>query len=169
MPYLVLFNRLAGSADEMGSYVRTLQAGLNDYEEERKKHIKESDDKISALETKIKKLEITAAQKDELERELKSLKNQYEPFVKLYETPLDGDFWKSMSGSASLALSDFSALDLSKTLQGMSVGSSFTINTKDLFPKISDPFQPLKLGQVEENMKHVLNPDLKSQDKKDKK
>lgn len=169
MPYLVMFNRLAGSADEMGSYVRTLQAALGDYEEKRKMHVQESGDKISALEDKIKKLEITAAQKNELEIELKSLKGQYLPLVNLYDNPLDDAFWKSMSDSASLALSDFSALELSKTLQSMSTGSSITIGTKDLFSKSGDPLQVRKLGQVEEDMKHVLNPDLRTKDRNDKK
>lgn len=54
--YLMIFNRLAGSADEMGSFVVFLAEYLKREENEHKKTIAERDAKINELESQVKAL-----------------------------------------------------------------------------------------------------------------
>lgn len=68
--YLGLFNRLAGAADEMGSFVKSLKNTLD-------KHAKEIEERnriIEGLENKIKQLKIGEKQKKELEDSLNILR-----------------------------------------------------------------------------------------------
>jgi ppGpp synthetase/RelA/SpoT-type nucleotidyltranferase len=64
--YLVMFNRLAGSADEMGSYIRYLDTALKTREFEFSKALGELKEKISELEAKIEKMKIEQKDKASL-------------------------------------------------------------------------------------------------------
>lgn len=125
MPYLVLFNRLAGSADEMGSYVRTLQAGLSEYEEARVRERADSEKKISGLEKKIQSLSIAQKQKSDLENELKSLKTHFEPFSKLY-VPISGALTLTPSP---ISFPTSSSTQISDMFKGMSTASATFMDT----------------------------------------
>ncbi len=56
--FLVILNRLAGSSDEMGSYVKYLKRELSEREAKHQKLVEEKNDIIDELRSKISKLEI---------------------------------------------------------------------------------------------------------------
>lgn len=64
--YLLMFNRLAGNADEMGTYIKFLQLELNKKDESYEKKISEREKLIEELKTKIEKLKIDKKTKTEL-------------------------------------------------------------------------------------------------------
>lgn len=63
-PYLILFNRLAGHADEMGTYLKHLDQKEKQHKEE-----------VERLQNKIKGLQIDIKEKDQIQKELDNLKN----------------------------------------------------------------------------------------------
>jgi putative GTP pyrophosphokinase len=71
--FLVIFNRLAGSADEMGSFIRFLKDQLETRDEEHKRALEKHKEIVTGLKEEIQKLEITRQQKEELEERLRSL------------------------------------------------------------------------------------------------
>jgi ppGpp synthetase/RelA/SpoT-type nucleotidyltranferase len=73
--FLVMFNRLAGSADEMGSFIKFLKHQLEFRDAEHKKSLEEYDKVVAGLKAEVQKLEITKKQKEELEKRLKSLES----------------------------------------------------------------------------------------------
>lgn len=73
-PYLIHFNRLAGSADEMGSYIMFLKGELDRINDEHIKTIKEKDAIIRELEEKISELEVDSSNKEELLERVNTLK-----------------------------------------------------------------------------------------------
>jgi len=80
--FLVIFNRLAGSADEMGSFIKFLKRQLETRDEQYQQDVTEHRKTISALKAQIQKLEITKQEKEELEKKLKPLSQ-----------PIDTGFW----------------------------------------------------------------------------
>jgi len=54
--YLGIFNRLSGSADEMGTFIKNLQKELSEIEKEHTKSLKERDKTIKDLKLKVEKL-----------------------------------------------------------------------------------------------------------------
>lgn len=83
--YLEIFNRLAGSADEMGSYIQFLNKQLFEMEERYTKEINDKNSLIMDLKEKIEKLEIKSEEKLELESSLASLNLSVENVMKGYE------------------------------------------------------------------------------------
>lgn len=75
--FLVIFNRLAGSADEMGSYVNYLHNELNAINENHCKEIKEKNKIIEELRSTIDKLEIESEDKEKLKDKIASLENRF--------------------------------------------------------------------------------------------
>ena len=71
--YLGMFNRLAGSADEMGSFVKYLKIELDNKSEQYEKAIQDKDTISAELKKKIGELEIKQEEKDELERQVNKL------------------------------------------------------------------------------------------------
>lgn len=67
-PYLIMFNRLAGSADEMGSYVKFLKNQIIELENNHK-------NEISNLQTQIDNMEIKQTDKSKLKKELELMRN----------------------------------------------------------------------------------------------
>ena len=63
-PYLILFNRLAGHADEMGTYLKYLDQKEKQHKEE-----------VEKLQSKIKGLQIDVKEKEQIQKELDNLKN----------------------------------------------------------------------------------------------
>lgn len=80
--YLLIFNRLSGSADEMGSYINVLHNYLIDIENNHNNEIKSYDKKIMELNNKIKllsdqinNLNISKAKKQNLESIIQEMNN----------------------------------------------------------------------------------------------
>jgi ppGpp synthetase/RelA/SpoT-type nucleotidyltranferase len=71
--YLSLFNRLAGSADEMGTFILSLKAYLEKQDETRKEIQKELQCKNKEINEMIKKLKISGAEKRNLEKKVANL------------------------------------------------------------------------------------------------
>lgn len=81
--YLQIFNRLAGSADEMGSYIKLLKSALTareiKYEEERDQFIKEKEIILNEMEKLKSKLKSETKENEELQKIIDSLKNTRVP------------------------------------------------------------------------------------------
>lgn len=88
--YLEIFNRLAGSADEMGSYIRFLNNQLVDMENKYTKEIHQKNSIINDLKEKIEKLEIRSEEKIELEKSLESLDLRVGNVMKTYQPMYTG-------------------------------------------------------------------------------
>lgn len=71
--YLVMFNRYAGSADEMGTYLKSLQDHLAERDDEARRQQGEYKAVLASLRETIEALKITKAQKRDLEKKLSSL------------------------------------------------------------------------------------------------
>ncbi|MFD1362319.1 RelA/SpoT domain-containing protein [Lentibacillus salinarum] len=66
--YLQIFNRLAGNADEMGSFLKMLKMNIQSLHEEHKKEIEEKDKQIDDLKKQVETLEIDAKQKEKINK-----------------------------------------------------------------------------------------------------
>ena len=77
-PLLFIFNRLAGNADEIASYIQELKTSMASKEEEHRQVLLDRDQKVADLQAKIEKLEIDVDAKRELKEELDTI-NNYEP------------------------------------------------------------------------------------------
>ena len=71
--FLEIFNRLAGSADEMGTYVKGLQAHLRHKEVELRQATARHDEAVAALEKAISQSQLDQKEKAELEKHVKKL------------------------------------------------------------------------------------------------
>jgi ppGpp synthetase/RelA/SpoT-type nucleotidyltranferase/endogenous inhibitor of DNA gyrase (YacG/DUF329 family) len=71
--YLFIFNRLAGSADEMGSFVRSLKVQIKEISRKAQEKIEEKVKTINDLSEQIKSLKIEKKEKDKLEAKIKTL------------------------------------------------------------------------------------------------
>ena len=102
--YLFVFNRLAGSADEMGSFVRFLKNGLEDIVRKSKEALDEKDKAISELREQIKHLKIEKKEKDRLEAQLEEISRASSV---TYGTTLNPSILNSgyLSGASNLGLS----------------------------------------------------------------
>ena len=70
--FLVVFNRLAGSADEMGSYIQFLKSALEERESYYQTEIKDQDKIIQKLIDEINSLKIDPKKKQELRKNINS-------------------------------------------------------------------------------------------------
>lgn len=71
---LLILNRLAGSADEMGTFIRNLQRTFDDKEWDFEERISEKNTKIRELEDKIQNLKIKTSEKNDIKSDLESIK-----------------------------------------------------------------------------------------------
>ncbi len=69
----VILNRLSGSADEMGSYIKRLKKELELKDNEKRDALEKSNNIITELKNKIKELELPAKQKKLFENDLNTL------------------------------------------------------------------------------------------------
>lgn len=74
--FLLILNRLSGSADEMGSFIQFLKAELEVRDKLFKTQMYEKDSLISDLESKIEKLNIQGQELVDVKKDLKKLKEQ---------------------------------------------------------------------------------------------
>lgn len=73
--FLLILNRLAGSADEMGSYIKFLKQELTQREKEFQSQLKDKSRLILDLESKVAKLGIKEQQLQEIRANIEKLKN----------------------------------------------------------------------------------------------
>jgi ppGpp synthetase/RelA/SpoT-type nucleotidyltranferase len=85
--YLVLFNRLAGSADEMGSFVKTLKDQWELRQIEHASVLAEKDELIARLKARVQSSQIQIAEKRSLVADLDSLSKR-RPIISLHR-PLE--------------------------------------------------------------------------------
>lgn len=129
--FLLILNRLAGSADEMGSYIKFLKKELTEKESVFKKQIEEKTQIISDLEGKIDKLNLQGQELNEVKSDLEKLKRQ-KLSTSFFETK-NLDFLKDLP---SFQPSD-SLLKLNETLAALQkIGQPIT------FPKFEIPTVP---------------------------
>ncbi|HLY36978.1 MAG TPA: hypothetical protein VKU61_03010 [Candidatus Binatia bacterium] len=97
--YLVLFNRAAGIADEMGSFIERLKAELEDRRRTYETAMAEQKTRVSELEKTVAKLSISEAERRKLENELAELRAAQD---KSAAFNLPTDQWPSLVGSLSI-------------------------------------------------------------------
>ena len=78
--YLVIFNRLAGSADEMGSFIRVLDTELTKSQEKYKKEIEAKNSLMKDLKETVDELEMETEKREKLEVKLEELSSLHKPF-----------------------------------------------------------------------------------------
>jgi putative GTP pyrophosphokinase len=94
-PYISIFNRLAGSSDEMGSYIKFLKFELENIHENYKKQIIEKDKFVSEFKIKLDAMEISLESKNLILEEVENLQKKLTIGVidsnknNLYIQPLD--------------------------------------------------------------------------------
>ncbi|MBW3569557.1 MAG: hypothetical protein KY467_00495 [Gemmatimonadetes bacterium] len=71
--FLVVFNRLAGSADEMGSFVQRLKRDLHEREAAAASALSEKNALINTLQEQIEQLKVTRPEKEKLKRSVKDI------------------------------------------------------------------------------------------------
>lgn len=93
--YLLILNRLAGSADEMGSFIKFLKNDLKIKEKKYNADISDRDNLIEELKKKISKLELNKKDSDSIREGLDRLKkpNRYEKMESL------SDYLKNINSS----------------------------------------------------------------------
>lgn len=148
--YLKIFNRLAGSADEMGSYVRFLKEQIYKKEQEFRKEIKSKNETISKLQKKIGQLKISNAGKKEMLRELEELKKKEMEVPSIIPLSLN-------------SLGDPIALN---PLSDKLIGIDSLSNPDELFIN-QPPIQFIPVGTAEEPTKISKKDGLKNKKKKD--
>ena len=72
--YLLIFNRLSGSADEMGAFILNLRNHLNKIHADNAIIIKEKEEATRQLQAAIKQLKISEKEKRNLEAKLNNIK-----------------------------------------------------------------------------------------------
>ena len=77
--FLVIFNRLVGQADEMGTFIKRLQGGLAEQSAKYATALEELAVKEEELQETVSKLNLTAKQKRELESRIAEYKSSLDP------------------------------------------------------------------------------------------
>ena len=86
--FLLILNRLSGSADEMGSFIQYLKGELQVKDKEFKSQMRHKESLISDLEAKIEKLNLEGEELTEVKEDLKKLKDQ-----KIWGTTINNTFF----------------------------------------------------------------------------
>lgn len=99
---LTIFNRMAGSADEMGGFVLGLAAALGEFETKMNFAVAEKDRSFTAMESALKELENVKKQDLESKENLSKLKAELEKMKKQSAAALvpGDDIWKTLSDAA---------------------------------------------------------------------
>jgi ppGpp synthetase/RelA/SpoT-type nucleotidyltranferase len=118
--FLMILNRLAGSADEMGTFVQVLKKHLETQESSHKKAIIEKDKLISELERKIKESKLEKSDMEYLTGGLEKLKKFNPHFY-------------------TASLGDIKTIKTPNFTEIGEISKIFTINTSTIF---ADPVKP---------------------------
>ncbi|RYF18687.1 MAG: hypothetical protein EOO42_15075 [Flavobacteriales bacterium] len=132
---LMIFNRLAGSADEIGEYVKFLSHTLKAKEEEYLTSLSIREKEIESLKAQIDALKLKPQQKSKLFETLDQISKSQNPFI---VNGRDIDFNKILNDSSGFS----NILELNKSLDGMgqklSSISEMIIKSKKIPPRLSD-------------------------------
>lgn len=108
--YLKVFNRLAGNADEMASFIVLLKNEVNNMKQKYEIEIEQNKEIITNLKSEIDKLKIEPEQKDELKQKINTLQttsNSFKfilDFDKFSRDRLFSSFYKSLETEDSISL-----------------------------------------------------------------
>lgn len=75
-PYLSIFNRLVGSSDEMGSFIKLLKNEVENRNEKYEEESTKSNQIIIDLQKQVQELKIEQQEREKLEKEIKNLQTQ---------------------------------------------------------------------------------------------
>lgn len=105
--YLVMFNRIAGSADEMGSYIRFLHQELMKMKEKHEAQLEEKNKVIREMEELIENSKMEAQEKEEIRSKISTLANVFARAVTKVDPLVMEQFNESlMSTLNTMALAD---------------------------------------------------------------
>jgi putative GTP pyrophosphokinase len=109
---LTIFNRMAGSADEMGGFVRGLATALEQFEAQVKAAVTEKDRSFAAMESALEELESVKKQGLESKENLSRLKGELEKMKKSSSVAITPgeDVWKIL-GEVAAKLAEGSKKD----------------------------------------------------------
>jgi putative GTP pyrophosphokinase len=147
--FLELFNRAAGIADEMGSFIERLSEDLNERRKAHENALAEQQTKVERLQAQVAKLSITEKERDRLQTELTALRAAQRRTAAtlgsvdygfaagslaipsaLTVTPISGrDYFAGAKIGAFSIAPITSGIDLQRTCK--TCGSTFTANTGD--------------------------------------
>ncbi len=85
--YLAIFNRLAGTSDEMGSFVKILKDELAKYAQNSKTLMDEKEELTRKLKEQLTKLKIGQAEREKLQEDLDKLSSIKSPIIELSTSP----------------------------------------------------------------------------------
>lgn len=108
--FLLILNRLAGSADEMGTFIKYLKKELQNKENNFRQEMKEKDHLIQELETKIKELKVEESDKQYLKEGLEKLKMNKSSAAYINIGNTVSDALRNLSVFNNISTSDLSSL-----------------------------------------------------------
>ena len=176
LQFLLILNRLSGSADEMGSFVQFLKQELDLKNQNFKIIIDEKNSIITDLEEKIKKLGLEGEETKAIQEDLEKLKQQkyISPFEELSKNQKSWHETLSKIGVGNFSIYNGmmanlnglnNASDISRYLQtpisGLSVASGLAANLKGLndatsiFQNLQNPGIVNTNTQLSENVKKI--------------
>lgn len=136
--FLTIFNRLAGSADEMGTFVQGLTAELGALERRVQQATQEREAALTAMDKTLKELDAQKKQDAETNKKLASLQ---EEVTKLRRQPSLGDIFQSHDLSRTSTLSSLSNSAVFDTASLARIGESLKLpglNLPNEFVKSAD-------------------------------
>lgn len=146
--YLNIFNRISGSADEMGSYIKFLDLAFTSMQVEHKKQLDEKTEKIDELKTEINLLRLSDEEKESLNKKIADL-----PTIWPNSTLIDPDFFKHSLFQIpvpTLPKFDVDISQLKKLNQRMEDISSFWPETDRIFRFHREQARKLSQGNSEQ-------------------
>jgi len=152
---LAILNRLAGSADEMGSFVCLLRNEMHEVKEVARVRIQEKNNTITELTKKIQQLEIAQAEKDSLTKRISALSEELyppassvNPFSSNLSTAIAG-YPKASYLTASGMLNPKSAFGAGSALDALTVLQGAGLSQGLGIPNPGNPASILGLGSTQ--------------------
>lgn len=148
--FLTIFNRMAGSADEMGGFVRVLSSGLRELEEQVSEANRDKEKTLLAMDEAVKKLENANQQNQESTQSIATLKAEIK---KLREPLTDFSLPSTASGllealkkaAANQERRTFKASDTMSELEKIEFARRLMEQTKRALDLASGGVQPKSL------------------------
>lgn len=147
---LVIFNRLAGSADEIGSYIRALSAALCERDKKHRDEVFELERVIRDLEDKITRMSADEAEKFELPSTIAALKQ-----IKFSPPSIDESILKGFIEYSNNVGKDINAVAMKSFASFLSAGSSLDPTVQE---RISAILGTSGHGERRQAILPILNP-----------
>jgi len=112
--FLTIFNRLAGSADEMGTFTKMFATSLREQAARAKQSASQIQEKEAELKKTISQLQITKEEKLSLQRQIAETNRPSQPSNSLAPSKTMGETYSASSLSASSLISASSIFDLGR-------------------------------------------------------